>query len=368
MSARTPRVLLVGQGPPARGGIPTFIQTLLDDPELTAAVRFSYRNTTRDPTRPGGATLRNLRWTLTDVAGVFRAARRADVVHLHLAPAPLLPLVRAGALIAASRAGGARALLHAHSGRLHVAAGSAAYRVVLKVVARLADRVLVVSEDGAKTIRAAGGRAEVVVNAIDTSLFHPAARDPARLEVVFVGTVCERKGLDDLRLALGALRRRGALPDPLSVTIVGDGRQEGPGAFERVREAYASDGLGLVRFVGARPPDAVREILAAADVFVLPSHWEGLPLSLLEAMAAGAAPVATRVGDVPEVLDQGAAGILVDPHRPDELAEALARLFDDPGERARLGAAARARAVATYDRTAMGRRLLELYREAAYSR
>jgi glycosyltransferase involved in cell wall biosynthesis len=185
---------------------------------------------------------------------------------------------------------------------------------------------------------------------------------------VFVGTVCERKGLEDLRRAFLRLRDAGSLPDALSVTIVGDARQEGPGVFERVRDAYAAAGLTMVTFVGARPLEEVRAALARSDIFVLPSHWEGLPLSLLEAMAAGTAVVATRVGDVPEVLDEGRAGVLVSPERPEELASSLARLLGDAEERIRLGDAARRRVREHYDRSAMTARLLQLYRELAHSR
>lgn len=365
VSGRRPRVLLVGQGAPALGGIPTFIDGLLHDDDLAGAVHFTFRNTTHDSTRPGGATLGNLRWTLLDAGGVFRGGRRADIVHLHLAPAPLLPLMRAIALVSAARLAGARTLVHAHSGRLHIVARSRVYRAALRVLALLADRIAVVSDDGVHTIADVGGRAVLVTNSIDTASFPEPRREPGTTSIVFVGTVCERKGLDDLRRALLRLRDAGALPaDSVRVTIVGDGRQEGPGAFERVRDAYGADGLEpQVRFTGALPPQEVRTILATADIFCLPSHWEGLPLSLLEAMAAGAAVVATNVGDVPEVLEGGRAGIVVASHRPDLLANALGRLLDDSNERARLGAAARRRVRERYDRAATTSRVLAIYRE-----
>jgi glycosyltransferase involved in cell wall biosynthesis len=107
--------------------------------------------------------------------------------------------------------------------------------------------------------------------------------------------------------------------------------------------------------------------LTKADILCLPSHWEGLPLSLLEAMAAGAAVVATTVGDIPDVLQHGEAGILVEPKQPAQLADALGRLLDDPQERARLGTVARERVRRDFDRSAMARRILEIYRELAYS-
>jgi D-inositol-3-phosphate glycosyltransferase len=362
--ARRDGVLLVGQGAPARGGIPSFIATVLGDAALAARVPFEVVNTTRGPTRPGAASLENLRRSLADVVDVWRGARRTRIVHLCVAPAPLFPLLRTLALASAGRLGGARVLVHAHSGRMHRSMGSAAYRAALRLLDLVADRIVVVSEDGRDAVREAGGEAILLENAIDTEAY--AERDtPPDATLVFVGTVCERKGLDDLRETLLRLRDDGPAPD--AVTIVGDGRQEGPGVFERVRDAYAASGLlDTVRFTGAVPPDAVRDELSRGGIFCLPSHWEGLPISMLEAMAAGCAVVATDVGEIRAVL--GDDGIVVAPHRPDELAAALRELLADPERRARLGAAAAARVRARYGVDRLREELLAIYAGLGYSR
>lgn len=362
-----PRVLLVGQGAPARGGIPTFIYGILDDPVLRSQARPSFLNTTHDAGRPGGATADNVRSMLHDVSALFRQARRVDVVHLHLAPAPLLPLIRAIVLLATARLAGARTILHAHSGRLHIAARGTIYRGTLRVLGLLADRTIAVSADGLRTFQHAGVRVELLANALDTGAFPEPQRDPALVSIAFVGTVCARKGLDDLRIAMARLREAGS-PTPVHLTIVGDGRQEGPNVFEQVQKDYANSDLDdLVTFTGALPASEVRSVLTKADIFCLPSHWEGLPLSLLEAMAAGSAVVATTVGDIPEVLEHGDVGILIEPQQPTQLADALGRLLDDPQERARLGTVARERVRRDFDRSAMTRRILQIYRELAYS-
>jgi glycosyltransferase involved in cell wall biosynthesis len=275
--------------------------------------------------------------------------------------------MRAIVLLTAARLAGARTLLHAHSGRLHIAARSPVYRAGLRVLGLLADRTIAVSADGLRTLEHAGARAELLANGVDTSAFPEPERDPAVVSIAFVGTVCARKGLDDLRIAMLLLRDAARLTR-VRVTIVGDGRQEGPNVFQRVREDYAnSDLTDIVRFTGPLPPPEVRSILTKADIFCLPSHWEGLPLSLLEAMAAGAAVVATTVGEIPEVLAQGEAGVLIEPRQPAQLADALGRLVDDPHERARLGTVARERVRRDFDRATMTQRILEIYRELAYS-
>jgi glycosyltransferase involved in cell wall biosynthesis len=100
--------------------------------------------------------------------------------------------------------------------------------------------------------------------------------------------------------------------------------------------------LGLadvVTFAGIRSD--VPQILAALDVFVLPSLWEGMPNAILEAMAAGLPVVATAVGGTPEVVADGKTGLLVPSHNPAAMAEAMERLLRSPDLRHRMGQAGR---------------------------
>jgi glycosyltransferase involved in cell wall biosynthesis len=122
--------------------------------------------------------------------------------------------------------------------------------------------------------------------------------------------------------------------------------------------------LGLERrlhLLGLRSD--IPAVLAAADAFVMPSLSEGLPLALLEAMFAGKPIVATEVGDVASALDRGRAGVLVPPGDPAALASAVDTVLANPALAERLGAAARARAIAEYDLQIMVRRYRSIYDE-----
>jgi glycosyltransferase involved in cell wall biosynthesis len=105
----------------------------------------------------------------------------------------------------------------------------------------------------------------------------------------------------------------------------------------------------------------VPDVLAALDVAVLSSIWEGAPLAVLEYMAAGAPIVATAVGGVPELIVDGVHGLLVPPRAPGQLAEAIGRLLEDPSLARRLGDAARDRQQAEFDLDVTVKRLQELY-------
>ena len=124
--------------------------------------------------------------------------------------------------------------------------------------------------------------------------------------------------------------------------LVGDGELRGE------LEAQAGS-LGLashVHFTGWRHD--VGEMLALADVFVLPSKSEGFGRVLVEAMAMGRAVVATNVGGIPDIVLDGETGLLVEPANPVALAHAVRALFDEPARAARLGAAGRTRAESTF--------------------
>jgi glycosyltransferase involved in cell wall biosynthesis len=106
------------------------------------------------------------------------------------------------------------------------------------------------------------------------------------------------------------------------------------------------------------------EAYAAADVFCLPSWWEAMPMSVLEAMASALPVVATDVGDVARLVVDGTTGYVVPPRSPERLATALRALLTDPERRHRMGAAGRARADARFSLRATARAVSEVYEEA----
>ena len=134
----------------------------------------------------------------------------------------------------------------------------------------------------------------------------------------------------------------------------------GEGSLEDELADKVND-LGLrehVFFIGFR--DDVRRIMSAVDIYVNSSYWEGTPVSVLEAMAAGLPVVATNVGENPYLLDSS-CGILVPPKQPQKMAEALGRLLDSPQKRIAFGQIVRKRVQENYSPDAWCNSVLKLY-------
>ncbi len=167
-----------------------------------------------------------------------------------------------------------------------------------------------------------------------------------------VGRLEAQKGQRFLLAALPELSR--AIPN-LAVLLVGAGREE-----KALRRLAADLGvMPLVHFLGTRRD--LPRLFRAMDLFVQPSLWEGLPLTLLMAMGAGLAVVGTRVSGVTEVIADGANGRLVAPGDSKALAHAILELYRRPELRNTMGEAARRTVVAEYSQEAMLRRLEGIY-------
>ncbi len=174
-----------------------------------------------------------------------------------------------------------------------------------------------------------------------------------------IGRLTPVKGLSYLLQAVPILLR---LRANVKLLIVGDG------AIRKDLEAQARDlGIGEnVVFLGHR--EDTLELMQALDIFVLPSLSEGIPMALLEAMAASRAVVASRVGGIPEIVDDGVEGILVEPMDATRLAESCLRLIDSPETAMKMGEQARKKVLQEFSAMAMADRVAGLYKELVTSR
>jgi glycosyltransferase involved in cell wall biosynthesis len=352
------KVLLVGKGQPERGGIPSFIQMLLDS-DLHRLHDVTFLNLARDVTPQGGkASFSNLRRTAADALELWGLAAGKDVVHIHSSLGPSVTLVRAGLLALVARARGCQVLVHAHGGLVLLWLSGWRRRMLVRVALSPAHLVLVVSSQLRERLAASlpPGRVVLVDNGIEPFRFRgtSVAHDPPR--ILYVGLLTPRKGVLDLLSASEQLSAQGLRHE---VWLVGGTPDEGPEAATPVREAAGRVGA---RLLGQRAPEEMAGLYREGDVFCLPSWWEAMPLSILEAMASGLPVVATDVGDVSRAVRPGLTGSLVAPRDVVGLTSALHPLLLDPALRQDLGRAGRQRVIEQFSSGATTRDLDRIYR------
>jgi glycosyltransferase involved in cell wall biosynthesis len=231
---------------------------------------------------------------------------------------------------------------------------------------RLSDAVVVVSHDGRARLIETGyppdqisvvppGRNLEAFSRIRERLVEPAQIEgvpPSARVALTVGRLTPLKGVDYLLTAWQAVAS--AVPD-VTLVIVGNGEREA----ELKTQAAALGLTGRVVFAGFRTD--VPALLARADLFVLSSLWEGLPMAAIEAMAAGCPVVATAVGGVPEVVETGITGLLAPPQDAAALAATLIRLLGNHALSSALASAAAAHVQSRYSREAMVEATRQVY-------
>ena len=282
----------------------------------------------------------------------FFRREKFDLVHAHMPISGLL-----GRL--AAKAAGVPCIAYTCHGFLFNQPGPWWRRSLSLQLERIGGRVtdvfLTVSEEEAADARRLRihPAATPVLNGRSPALFHPDPEARARLRAAFgvtetdcvitaVSRLVRHKGHPEL------LRAMEATPDNAVLWVVGERLASDHGEDLDPHFARAEAALGRrVKRLGYR--EDIPAILAASDVFCLPSHFEGLPMSIIEAMLTGLPVVATDIRGPREQVKDGETGFLVPPMTDAPLAEALSRLAGDPLLRARMGAAGQAMALEKFD-------------------
>jgi glycosyltransferase involved in cell wall biosynthesis len=287
--------------------------------------------------------------TLASIPHFMRRAKRAHILHAQTF-ASAVPGMRA------KRKYGLPLVVTLHTSHFLKLARKPAWKPVLRRIVRSADWLLAASEE----IRSVAlglyphARAEALTNGVDTDLFAPVARPPrrdGRRTIIVPRRLFEKNGVEYFIRALPLVRRE----IDVEALLVGDGPER-----ERL-EALARE-LGVadsLTFLGRRPNHEMPGLLATADVAVFPSLMEATSVAALEAMSCGVPVAASRVGGLPEIIDE-TVGTLFEPADPAAQAAALSALLRRP-DLPQLGRVARQRVVDNWSVARLAGRHLEIY-------
>jgi glycosyltransferase involved in cell wall biosynthesis len=205
-------------------------------------------------------------------------------------------------------------------------------------------------------------RVAITGNGVEECFFDPSLNQEREPFILYVGRLQVSKGVQELIEAANIIRKR--RPDlPLRVILVGKGPML-PKLQQMVEQANLHAVVTFAGHVGAESREQLAQLYRRASIFVLPSHHEGMPTVLLEAMASGAPVISTAVGGAREVVVHGENGLLVPAHAPAVLADALLSLLTEPALRNRLGQNAYCTVAEKFSWQAICRRYLACYEQA----
>jgi glycosyltransferase involved in cell wall biosynthesis len=295
------------------------------------------------------------------VARVLGGCLRAEIGLAHIHMAVYGSVLRKSAIIMVCRAFGVPVVLHIHGGELEKCCadlgplGLGLLRRVLGTV----NEVVVLGSYWQRLVAEVLGvpvsRTTILPNPVPRPAIEPTYRDGAACHILFLGTLSDKKGVPELLSALASPIMSGR---HWRLTMAGTGEIE-PYANQAKRLGID----GRIDFAGWTSEERTQALLASADMLVLPSHVECLPMVVLEAMAYGLPVVTTPVGATAEVITDGETGFLVPVGDIEAVARAIARLIDEPLLRRRLGEAARVRFCRDFDLDVFDRRIRAIYRK-----
>lgn len=354
---KAPRIVMAGPLPPAIGGMVSVVRDLCESKlrdDFPIETFDTAKKTANGRPLAAAVTARLRMWrSWWNLLGHSRA-----IAHIHTCSG--LTYFLDLALLVIARLRRTPVVLHIHGGRFDefLDGLDPLRRGIARAGARWADRVVVLSEGWRERLqeRLPRTRMRVVENGVPIAEWAGSSTDAVPPLVLFLGGLSRAKGVEDL------VRAFAQVPGSARLALVGP---EGEPGFLAAMRSLA-DELGVaerVVFPGPAQGLVKDAWLSRASLFVLPSYAEGLPISLLEAMAARLPVIATRVGAIPTVIDADRTGLLIDAGDIDALADAIGRLVEDPALRADLGQRARAECTLRFSIDRAARALRDLYLE-----
>lgn len=342
--------------PPFSGGIASFVHGIRTCSAL-AELEIRYLNTTV-PEQARKPFFRRALFSLRLLAKLCAclAKNRPQLAHIH--SSAFFSFYEKSVMLIICRLFGARTILHLHSGHFQRFYSSSRIKFLLRFALNRAHTLIAVSPYW-KTYLEKLCRKPVacVPNFASPEFFLPERPGAADGDILFVGKLTREKGIFDLLEAVSVLRRQG-----FSNRLVLVGAAPEHEELERIKNSIAHPGLKPVDLVLEAEPGKVRQLVEKAALFAIPSYVEGLPIAMLEAMAARLPVVASSTGGIPDVIKDGENGCLVAPGNSAALAEKISLLLENDTLRQTMGEAAYRTAAEFYRADRAAEQLAGLYK------
>ena len=349
---------MAGPLPPAVGGMATVIEDISHS-SLARQVELVLFDTAKQ-TSPG----RTLRQALIMRYHIWQSWWRLlepasqTIAHIHTCSG--LTFFLDGSLMLLARLRGVPAVLHIHGAQFEQFLDKLPrlMRYLARWLARRASAVVVLSQEWKQKLagRLPEARLMIIPNGVAEPPPEFAAHKPGEIMILFLGNLSQRKGVWDLIPVMANL-------DPRCHLVLVGG-EEDPGISAALESEMRRLGVAArVHLAGPAAGEEKYRWLNAADIFVLPSYAEGVPISMLEAMAAGLPVIVTPVGGIGSVITDDENGVLVQPGNREQLRNAIQRLANDETLRQRLGSRAKADCLGKYGVEQSVSAYLDLYND-----
>lgn len=358
---RVPRVLMLGPSLDSHGGMSSFASAVLAVASEREDICINYM-----PTVIPGTRIQKLRFGMHALCGFKDRLDECDVVHVNYASG--FSMLRKRMFVKIARQEGKTVILHSHGSAEEEKLKSGDKATVQRLLsfASNADALIAISDEWKEIFVSAGIPAEKIfvlrngVRLLSDGIEKSNPASGERVNILYLGRLEDEKGLNELFESVRLLEHR-IDPERYRLIVAGAGNDQDVARYKSAARSLQSE----VCFTGWVQGEAKDALTRAADIFVLPSHNEVLPMSLLEAMGAGAACIATSVGAIPTVIRNGVNGLLVNPGNALDLSDAMAFLLLDDDERQRVSAAGVDTVSQDYSVSATVDRLVGIYEKVS---
>lgn len=352
------KILVVGPlPPPYAGGVASFVACQISSTVLKNEFEISCLNTTVAGRLHRWLPLRiltSLRFFLGLFACLFRY--RPDLVHIH--STSYSSFFEKSFMLFACRLIGTHAVIHIHGGYFEKFYRDTIFKFFVRFALNRADRVVVVSPCWRHFFEQVCRKQICVIPNCAAEMFFIGNQKPTGgSDILFVGRFAPEKGILELLESIKLLRE-----ESIGNRVVIVGGSDNHEELTQVKESISAKRIEKVQLVLDAVPEKVLELLKKAAIFVLPSHQEGLPIALLEAMAAGLPVVVSPVGGIADVVTDCENGFLVPAGESRLFADRIKQLLEDQNLRRRMGARNYESALESHHPERSGERLAVLYR------